>query len=228
MAEARKSRPAKAAEPQDAPEITMQDLVEENKNDALEQQNALLRAQIEQQSAMLAALQAQMAQSAEEKIHFLWMAEVADENVVTFGENGSFGRVVGKLGQFSIPKSSLHLMMDNAVRYYLDRRWLLVLSGMDKEDREMLGCNYSDDELLDRRAFARLAEIGDEVLQIYPKLCTGHKELVEKRLYEDSLKVTSKMTRDRAEKLLALAQEAGLKGEGFREIIRAMNHAQER
>lgn len=229
MAEARKKRPTKAAEPQEAAKPQEAEQVPTTENDALAQQNALLRAQIEQQAQLIAALQAQgTAKAAEERIVFLWMAEVADENVVEFGENGTLGRVVGKLGQFSIPKSELHRLLDSAVRRYLDRRWLLVLSGMDEEDREILGCSYSDGEALDRKAFARLCDIGDKVLEIYPKLCDGHKEIVEKRLYEDSLKQGTKITRERAEKLLAMAKEAGLPGTGFAEIIRAMNQAQER
>lgn len=35
-----------------------------------------------------------------EQVHFLWMAPVADDNVVQFGDGGMYGNIVGKTGSF--------------------------------------------------------------------------------------------------------------------------------
>lgn len=149
-----------------------------------------LKAQIEQLKQLVASqAQAQPQQiivSADnsERIWFLWMADVADDNVTLIGEHGEYGRVVGKTGTFYVPKNDLSRILDNATRYYLEHRWMIVVSGLTDEEREALGVNYREGELLDRKAFARITELGDELLEIFPALCDSHKDMVASRFHE--------------------------------------------
>lgn len=131
-----------------------------------------------------------------EKVRFLWQAEVADDNVVLFGDGGMYGRIVGKTGTFYVPKPDLSRIMDSMNRLFLDKRWLIVLSGLTDEERESYGVDYKDGELLDRKVFERLVEIGEEIVDIYPDLCDGHKEMVAKRYYEAWQKDSHSVKRD--------------------------------
>ena len=118
------------------------------------------------------------------KVYFLWQAEIADDNVVTFGENGMYGRIVGKTGSFFVPKNELSRIMDSMTRMFLDKRWLIVVSGLDESEREALNVDYKEGEILDRQAFAKIVEMGEGILEIFPKLCDSHKEMVARRYYE--------------------------------------------
>lgn len=146
---------------------------------------------VKEQAEVIAQLKAQLANSAasakpesKEKIVFLWQAPVADYNVVEFGERGRFGRIVGNSGVVMIPKNELSQVMDVQIRHYLDLRWLIVLSGLDEDERELYGVNYKEGEYLSKEAFMDIIGTGDQILEIYPKLCASHKDIVARFYYE--------------------------------------------
>lgn len=145
---------------------------------------AELKAQLAELMKMQAQPQVIQVSASTEKIFFLWMAEVADDNIVEFGPNGMYGRIVGKTGSFYMPKDDLSRILDGLNRYFLDQRWLIVVSGLTDDERKAYGVDYKEGELLDQKAFAKMVELGDEILEIYPKLCEGHKAMVAKHFYE--------------------------------------------
>lgn len=158
--------------------------------DRRDEEIAELKAQIEQLKQLVATQATQPPQqiivSADnsERVWFLWMADVADDNVTLIGEHGEYGRVVGKTGTFYVPKNDLSRILDNATRYYLEHRWMIVVSGLTDEEREALGVAYKEGELLDRNAFMRIAELGKELTDIFPALCDSHKDMVASRFHE--------------------------------------------
>lgn len=152
--------------------------------EALKQQIEMLKQQI----ALQAQVQPQVIVSAasSERIHFLWLANVADENVVEFGPNGMYGRIVGKTGSFYMPKDEFSRILDSAARYYLDQRWLIVVSGLDKNEREALGVDYKEGELLDVDTFRKIAKMPRaELCEVYKELCESHQNMVAARLHEE-------------------------------------------
>lgn len=159
-----------------------------------------------------------------EKVHFLWQAEVADDNVVTFGDGGMYGRITGKSGTFYVPKPDVSRILTSMNRHFLDKRWLIVVSGLNEEERENLGVNYKEGEILDRKAFKQMLDLGDNIIPIYRDLCDGHKEMVAKRYYE-AFKAGKKYPRER---IIALKDASGT-CEGaaiaFKTIIEEMNAA---
>lgn len=158
-----------------------------------------------------------------QKVHFLWMAEVADDNAVQFGDGGMYGSIVGKTGSFYVPKSDLSRILTSMNRKFLDDRWLIVVSGLDDEEREALGVNYHEGELLDRKAFAKMVELGDEMIELYPALCEGHKQMVAQR-YADAFAAGSPyVTRERAVKLNELSRREGHERGDFVHIVEEMN-----
>lgn len=121
-----------------------------------------------------------------EKVVLRWQAEVADDNVVLFGDGGYYGKITGRRGVISVPKEDFFArFMDERTRYMIDKRWLIVVSGLDEQERQMLGVDYKDGEYLDSKAFDKLLDMTDEeMLDIFPGLCTAHKEMVAKRICE--------------------------------------------
>lgn len=122
-----------------------------------------------------------------EKVVLRFQAEVADDNEAVFGDGGYFGKITGKRGILTIPKSEfVSRFRDLNVQWMLENRWLIVLSGLTDEEREMYGVNYRPGEILDDKAFVKMLDMKDEeLLNIFPELCVQHREMVARRLMTD-------------------------------------------
>ena len=170
-----------------------------------------------------AAPQVVQVSASTEQVHFLWMAPVADDNVIQFGDGGMYGNIVGKTGSFYVPKPDLSRILTEQNRRFMKERWLIVVSGLNGEEREALGVNYREGELLDKRAFARMVELGDGLLDIYPTLCEGHK-MMAAQMYADAYRQGSRyVTRERTVKLNALSKRKDHEKGDFIAIIEDMN-----
>ena len=203
--------------------------VKEPETDRRDAEIEVLKAQLAEMQKMLETASRpqviQVAAGDEARVHFLWQAEVADDNVVMFGDGGMYGRIVGKTGTFSVPKSHMSRLLDGANRKFLDDRWLIVLDGLDEDEREMMGVNYREGELLDRRAFAKMVDLEGEILEIYPRLCPSHKEMVAKRYNEAFEAKSPHIKRDVVVELNRMSKAAGSEKGDFQAIIEAMNAA---
>lgn len=198
-------------------------VAEASKNEAmqaLKDQNDMLKKAIEEMQAKIEALQNQpttvVAYPADtEQVRFLWQAPVSDETQVDFG---MYGRIVGKQGSFSVPKAELSRLLTAEVRMYLDTRWLIVVSGLNDEEREALGVDYKEGEVLDRQMFRKMVDMGDSIVEVYPALCKEHKEIVGKFFYEAWLNDPKRVDRNVVLQLYKID-----KGIAFKTIIEAMN-----
>lgn len=199
--------------------------------EALKAQNEMLQRQMEElQRQILAMQKPQVIQVAAdtERVFFLWQADVADYNLVTFGPGGMYGSITGKTGTFSVPKNELSRILNDKTRRYIERRWLIVLDGLTDEERESLGVDYKEGELLDRKVFARMVELPkDEICEIYTKLCNSHKEMVARRYYEEYQGRNENVTRDKVIALRNLTREANLDIQAFQQILQEMNASEE-
>lgn len=212
-------------------EIKETPVVEEQNDDKsvielLKKQLAMMEAKLEQVTAAAnAAPIIQMTAPEAERVHFLFEAEVADDNVFSVGENGMYGKITGRTGSFYIPKNDLSRVNDGLFRQLLDKRWIIAVSGLTDDEREALGLDYKEGEYLDKRAFAKMVDLGEEMLEIYPKLCEGHREMVAKRYYEAYKAGNPHVTRDIVTKLNTLSKESGSVKGDFISIIEMMNEA---
>lgn len=192
--------------------------IEELKKELAEMREMLKQAQSAPQVVQVAPQEA-------EKVHCLFEAEVADDNIFSLGENGRYGRIIGKTGSFFIPKNELSSVMDAQFRSMLENRWIIIVSGLTDEEREAFGVDYKEGEYLDKKAFAKMVDMGDEILEVYPKLCKGHQEMVAKRYYEAYLNGNPKVTRELVVELNKLSKKAGSEKGDFIGIIERMNEA---
>jgi hypothetical protein len=188
----RAKKPAQAEAPVKVPETP----VEEPKTFSEEQVKAMiaeaLQAQNEAFARQMDATKPQVIQVAPEteKVVMRFQAEVADDNEAVFGEGGYFGKIVGKRGILTIPKTEfVSRFRDMTVQWMLENRWLIVLSGLTEDERELYGVNYKPGEVLDDKAFTKMLDMTDEeLLEIFPGLCPQHREMVAKRLATDYFK----------------------------------------
>ena len=157
-----------------------------------------------------------------ERVNLLWQAPVMDENVQEFGPNGSYARITGPTGSFWVPKEGFFLMIDAQTRMFLDRRWLIVLSGLDEDEREIYGVNYKPGEYLTRQAFSKLAEQGDKLLEIYPQLCKGNREIVYSAVYQGWKEGNKAINRGLVEELAALCRRIDPEETTFQIILQEM------
>lgn len=199
--------------------------------DALREQNELLRRQMEQlQEQLLAMQKPQVIQVAAdtERVYFLWQAEVADYNLVTFGPGGMFGSITGKTGTFSVPKNDLSRILDSRTRGYLEKRWLIVLDGLTEDERESLGVAYRDGEIMDNKVFTRMVDLSrEDICEVYQKLCQSHKEMVGRRFYEAWQAKNEAVTREKVIALRNITRDEGLDIKAFQTILQEMNANEE-
>lgn len=198
---------------------------------ALREQNEMLQKQMEQLQMQLLAMQKpQVIQvtADTERVYFLWQAEVADYNLVTFGPGGMYGSITGKTGTFSVPKNELSRILDNRTRGFIQKRWLIVLDGLTDDERESLGVAYRDGEILDKKVFSRMVDLSkDEICEVYEKLCDSHKEMVGRRYYEAWQNKNNAVTRDKVIALRNITREQGLDIKAFQQILKEMNANEE-
>ena len=149
-----------------------------------------LKAQLAETQQMLQMMQAQLlaakpqvvqVMADTEKVALRWQAEVAEENVLALGPNGVYGTITGQTGYASVPKAEWSKFLDESMKAFIRKRMLIVLSGLDDDERETYGCKYREGELLDEKAFQKMLDMGDEMIAVFPKLCHEHKEMVARR-----------------------------------------------
>lgn len=159
----------------------------------------------------------------QEKVVMLFQAEVADDNLAVFGPNGMYGQVTGKTGKVIVPKSEWSRFYNESVRSMIRRRWLIVLSGMTDDERQLYDCSYREGELLEAGVFNRLLDMGDELTGIFPHLCRDHQEMVARRFVSAWMDGDARTNnRELIVKLNELSKQDGQKGL-FTRIIEGMN-----
>lgn len=142
-----------------------------------------------------------------EKVVMRFQADVSDDNLAVFGTNGMYGQVTGKLGTVIVPKSEWSRFYTETNRAMIDRRWLVVLSGMTEQERGLYNCMYRDGEVLDEGAFRKLLDMGNELLAVFPKLCVSHQEMVGRFFIEAYQNGDVRVTENR-DLVLALNEES--------------------
>lgn len=180
----------------------------------LKEQNEILKKQMDELKAQLNNVRPQVIQIANdtERIEFLWIAPVSDDNEWLIAD-GLYGKITGKVGNFSVPKNEFARILDSATRKYIENRWLIVLGGLDESERRMYGVDYKPGEVLDKEVFLRLLDIGKDIVDIYKDLCDASKEVVAKMYYEawiDPSK-SKKVKRDTVVAMHKIKAQPGLK-----------------
>ena len=204
---------------------------------AAEVQDIAAKAAAEAVAKAMAGVKPQVVQvmADTEKVTLRWCAPVADDNLAVFGPNGMYGTVTGKNGTVMVPKSEWSRFYDETARRLIERRWLVVLSGMTDAERAVYHCAYRKGEVLDETAFRCAVTMGDKLLDIFDDLCTEHQEMVAKAYYDawergevsaDSRELLKQLnTKNKARYAEGPKEDPRRKGM-FRPVLDALNSAE--
>lgn len=169
-------------------------------------------------------------------VTMFWQAEVNDENQLPLGPNGKYGIITGKNATITVQKRDfIGDFRTTTVQYYLRTRNLVVIDGLTDDERRVYGLEYKNGEYLEPAIYERLIDMGDRVIEVFPKLHKTWKEMVATKFIEAYENKTLKCSRETLMELNRISKRdyANLpKGDirkkgGFYSIIHAMNAADE-
>lgn len=205
-----------------AAEVLEEPVAEAKRDDEMESLKLLVKQLQDQLAAQKPHVVQVMADT--EKVVMRFQAEVADDNIAVFGPEGMYGQVTGKTGTITVPKSEWSRFYNESVRNMIYRRWLIVLSGMDEQERDLYGCNYKQGEVLDEMAFHKLLDLGRELIAVFPALCEDHKAMVASRFLTAWMDGDSRaMDRELIVALNELSKDENHKKGMFQPIIEGLN-----
>ena len=206
-------------------ETVAEAVVEEKDAPKIDPRDAEIEALKEQIKALMEQMKAPVSvqPAKREMVTFLWQAPVANDNVIEFGDKGQYGQITGATGTFSVPKDELSRVLSADVWLFLRNRWLIVLDGLTDEERELYGVDYKSGEVLDRNTFSHAVDMGMDIVPLYERLCTPHKEIVAKRFYEAWLEKIKPIDREVIVSLRNMSRGLDAQVGAFQKILEEMN-----
>ena len=159
-------------------------------------------------------------------VKLLYLDSVIANNEIPIGG----GRVISGSGRrFSVKLSDFEgTFLTPLVMKLLKKRKFIVLDGLNKEQREQYGVDYTQGEVLLNEGLFNWFFTGpvNEVKAVFADLCPEHRELVSARFLEAFEEGDNRMTRDRIEALNAISKKDYPDGKGaFTPILEAINKA---
>lgn len=95
----------------------------------------------------------------------------------------------------------------------LNQRRLIVLNGLNEDERRRYNVDYKDGELLDMQMFDRLLDVGLERLkELFSKLCVEHKRMVATHFISSYQRGDNRISREKVEPLNDLSKSEDPKG----------------
>lgn len=169
-------------------------------------------------------------------VTMIFQAEVNDANEILLGQNGKYGLITGKHATVTINKRDfVSDFRTTMVQYLLKNRNLIVVSGLTDDERKIYGVDYKQGEYLEPAVYERLIEMGDGVLDVFPRLHPTWQEMIATKFIEAYENGTLKCSRDALMEMNRISKgnyknltkdDPRRKG-AFYPIIHAMNAADE-
>ncbi len=115
-------------------------------------------------------------EQAAEAVTVMFIAEVSPENMLVIPGYGS----MRPTSTLDIPKQEFKgKFMTPLVRKLIDKRHLLVLDGLTKDERARFNCDYKEGEVMTEKVFDHILEFENEkLISIFKALCDEHKRFV--------------------------------------------------
>lgn len=130
-------------------------------------------------------------------VTLIWQAEVNDANELLIGPNGKYGVITGKHAVIPIQhRDFVGDFRTTTMQYFLKTRNLIVVDGLTDDERKVYGLEYQQGEYLEPAVYERLIEMGDAVLEIFPKLHPTWREMVATKFTDAYEKKTLKCSRE--------------------------------
>ena len=136
------------------------------------------------------------ASGTEGTVTMFFQAEVNDASELPLGPNGKYGVITGKTATITIPKRDFIAdFRTTTVQYYLKTRNLVVIDGLTDDERRIYGLDYKDGEYLEPAVYKGLLDMGDRVLDVFPKLSVTWREMIAQKFAEAYENKTLKCSR---------------------------------
>ena len=130
-------------------------------------------------------------------VTLIWQAEVNDANELLIGPNGKYGVITGKHAVIPIQhRDFVGDFRTTTMQYFLKTRNLIVVDGLTDDERKVYGLEYQQGEYLEPAVYERLIEMGDAVLEIFPKLHPTWREMVATKFTDAYENKTLKCSRE--------------------------------
>lgn len=181
-------------------------------NDNLAKQNKELMEQLAKMQAEIEAMKQNggkvVMAKPEENVELTYIAAVSPNNVLSLGE---YGTLNGVGGYIEVPRKEFGgKFLTPEVRGLLNARRLIVLNGLNEDERKRYGVDYKDGELLDMQMFDRLLDMPlDRLKEIFTKLCPEHRQVVATRFISAYQKGDNRISREKVEPLNDLSKVPG-------------------
>lgn len=181
------------------------------------------------ESAVQSALSKQQPQvvqiSAETPVvHLMFQDACSPDNYIQFGVEARYGSITGAFQLKTVTKEQfLGDFRDAFVQMLLAERKLIVLDGLTDEERVAYGVDYKDGEFLTEKQFRNMLTNTDALLEAYPKLCDGYKQMVATQITTAFENKDPRVTRKLVAALNKLSKKDGQDSRGdFAHVLEAM------
>lgn len=147
----------------------------------------------------------------EEMVTILYMDEVSRNSTLELPGYGS----IRPMSYIEIPKKEFggKFMGIPIARKFIDRRKLLVMDGLTKEERERWNCDYKEGEVLDERTFDKMLDFPTPKLaEIFKALCPDHQRFVACRMITAKEKGDNRISIERAKIINDLSKATDPRG----------------
>lgn len=183
-----------------------------------------LYAEIEKLKAQLAAKDNSTNHSGNpmnDMVELMYLSNVANDNVLDLGD---FGTLNGVGGMIDVPRKDFGgKFMTPFVRKLIQKRRLIVLNGLTREERQRYGVLYSDGETLDIQTFDKLLDLQlPKLEQVFSRLCSDHQQIAATRFITAYERGDNRVSRDKISRMNELSK-ANFPDGLFRSTIEKMN-----
>ena len=175
-------------------------------------------------SAVASAMQNQptviQAAPVENPVVLLFLGGIMPGSTVALGELGSIYRDGGTL---TVSKEAFFSKLNSTAELMLRTRQLIVVSGLNDEERERYGVRYGENELLTEKTYGRLLVYEPEELKvIYKALCPEHRAIAAKVFASAVYENDGRATPEKIKALARIDRDEGIKESAFREMLKSI------
>lgn len=164
--------------------------------------DAMIAAAVQQAIANYAPSPVHAQTAGESVVTVLFIAEVSKENQLELPGYGA----MRPNSYLEIPKKEFGgKFMSPLARLLIDKRHLLVVDGLTKDERIRWNCDYKDGEVLSERVFDHMLDYDTaQLCDIVSHLCDEHKRFVCRRITQARVDKDNRLSLDRVKAVNAL------------------------
>ena len=94
------------------------------------------------------------------------------------------------------------------VRKFIDKRKLIIMDGLNKDERERWNCDYKEGEILDERTFDKMLDYPTpQLAEIFKNLCAEHQRFVACRMITAKEKGDNRISMEKAKTINDLSKK---------------------